>query len=158
MYIPSRTSPKNMHRPFILFSLIRCCHPIPSLVVSLTCTLLAHSLGHTLSHALLVGLAVLSGQLAVGWSNDSLDVERDVASGRRDKPAAMGHISISVLRNATFAAILACFPLSLFAASVDIAQCMQPRSWIGASSHYFAVGCALAYNLGLRDMFMITLL
>src|SRR5271169_840243 len=75
-------------------------HPIPSLAVAVMATLLtaeAAPPGFGAGRVVLVALAVLAGQLSVGWSNDARDAERDTASGRTDKPAAVGLISARAL-------------------------------------------------------------
>jgi 4-hydroxybenzoate polyprenyltransferase len=41
----------------------------------------------------LLVLAVLAGQLSIGWSNDALDAQRDAVTGRTDKPAAVGRVT-----------------------------------------------------------------
>lgn len=56
-------------------------------------TLLAIGVGHSAAGAALVGLTILATQLAVGWTNDWLDSERDIAVGRTDKPLATGAVS-----------------------------------------------------------------
>jgi len=40
-----------------------------------------------------VTIAVLLGQLSIGWQNDWTDAERDRAAGRADKPISAGEIS-----------------------------------------------------------------
>ena len=54
---------------------------------------------------LLTGLAVLAGQLSIGWSNDLLDRSRDVAAGRSDKPLATGAADPRTVRRATWLAV-----------------------------------------------------
>ena len=63
---------------------------------------------------MLVALAVLAGQLSVGWSNDYLDRERDRAAGRTDKPVAAGELSPTLVRDgARWSRSALCVPLSL---------------------------------------------
>lgn len=86
-----------------------------------------------------VALAVLSGQLTVGWSNDYLDRDRDRQARRRDKPIVAGEISGGVvLRSATIALIF-CVPLS-FASGLA-----------AGAIHLSAVAAAMAYNVGLKS-------
>jgi len=86
-----------------------------------------------------LALAVLSGQLAVGWSNDYLDRDRDRRANRIGKPIVAGEVSaVVVLRSATIALIL-CVPLS-FASGVA-----------AGAIHLSAVAAAMAYNLGLKS-------
>src|SRR3954464_10480587 len=61
----------------------------------------------------LVALAVLLGQLSIGWCNDAVDAPRDVAAGRRDKPAATRLVPPRVLALAAGAALVACAGASL---------------------------------------------
>jgi 4-hydroxybenzoate polyprenyltransferase len=85
-----------------------------------------------------VALAVLAGQLSVGWSNDYLDRDRDRASGRLDKPIVAGTVAASTVRVAAGVALLTCIPLSLLS------------GWRAALVHLTAVGLAWAYNLVLK--------
>ena len=43
--------------------------------------------GRSPGGALLAGVAVLTGQLSIGWSNDLIDRARDERAGRHDKPS-----------------------------------------------------------------------
>ena len=86
-----------------------------------------------------LALAVLSGQLAGGWSNDYLDRDRDRQAKRNDKPIVAGEISAgAVLRSATIALIF-CVPLS-FASGLA-----------AGAVHLSAVAAAMAYNVGLKS-------
>jgi 4-hydroxybenzoate polyprenyltransferase len=76
-----------------LWGLLRASHPEPGAAVTVAATLLAIGVGHDAAGAALVGLTVLASQLAVGWTNDWLDAERDKAVGRSDKPLATGAVS-----------------------------------------------------------------
>jgi len=75
------------------WALLRASHPEPGAAVTAAATLLAIGAGHSAAGAALVGLAVLASQLAVGWTNDWLDAERDRAVGRTDKPLATRAVS-----------------------------------------------------------------
>ncbi|MGN9910750.1 UbiA family prenyltransferase [Phytohabitans sp. LJ34] len=79
-----------MRKPW---ALLRASHPEPGAAVTVAATLLAIGAGHSAAGAALVGLTVLATQLAVGWTNDWLDAERDRAVGRTDKPLAAGAVS-----------------------------------------------------------------
>src|ERR1700678_1808507 len=75
-------------------ALIIASHPIPSLAVTAMATLLtaeAAPPGFRAWRVVLVALAVLAGQLSVGWSNDAVDADRD--AGRADKATAVGLVS-----------------------------------------------------------------
>ena len=73
--------------------LVRAAHPGPALTVVVLSLLLAVAADLSPGRVLLVGLAVLAGQLSVGWSNDLIDQERDRAVGRTDKPLAAGEVT-----------------------------------------------------------------
>jgi 4-hydroxybenzoate polyprenyltransferase len=116
-------------------ALYRACHPEPSLAVSLVAVGMAQAAG---ADPYLVGLAVLSGQLTTGWTNDWLDRDRDVATGRTDKPVVRGEPPAAVVGQAAALAGLACVPLSL---ALGLAAGVV---------HLVAVASAFAYNAWLK--------
>jgi protoheme IX farnesyltransferase len=120
-------------------ALLRSCHPEPTAAVTLMVTALAVTTGHTAGRVVLIGLAVLTGQLSIGWLNDLLDAERDRAVGRADKPVVAGAVSARTVGIATAVAAAACVPLSL-ACGV----------WAGVL-HLVAVAAGWAYDLGLKS-------
>jgi 4-hydroxybenzoate polyprenyltransferase len=85
-----------------------------------------------------LGVAVLSGQLSVGWLNDYVDRHRDRATSRTDKPLAVGAVSSARVRWATVTAAAVCAPASL---ALGLAA---------GTVHLVAVGAAWAYNLGVK--------
>jgi len=105
--------------------------------VSGAATLLAGVAGRGIG-TLWVALAVLAGQLSVGWSNDWLDAERDAVAQRREKPVVAGVVSASVVRSCALVALVACVPLSFLS------------GWRAALVHLGAVVLAWAYNLKLK--------
>ncbi|MCU1595873.1 MAG: 4-hydroxybenzoate polyprenyltransferase-like prenyltransferase [Frankiales bacterium] len=117
-----------------LSRLVRACHPEPTVAVSGLVAALAGSVG---ASAWRVGLAFLSGQLSVGWSNDWFDAERDRAVGRADKPVVQG-LPRSTVRSAALLAAAACVPLSLLMGT-----------WAGLV-HLLAVASAWSYNSRLK--------
>lgn len=121
-----------------LAALLRSCHPLPSAGVTAAAVLLAVAVGHTPARAALVGLAVLSGQLSIGWANDWIDRARDASAARSDKPVALGQVSAAAVRTAALVALAACVPLSL---AVGLAPGLI---------HLVAVGFGWAYDLGLK--------
>lgn len=121
-----------------LVELIRSCHPQPALAVSAMAALLALSVGRGPQGTVAVFLAVLAGQLSVGWSNDYLDAARDAATGRPDKPVAAGRVTRRTVLVAAVAALLATVPLSLLSGVV------------AGSLHIAAVLSAWSYNLWLK--------
>jgi 4-hydroxybenzoate polyprenyltransferase len=87
----------------------------------------------------LLGLAVLTGQLTIGWTNDLLDAARDHAVGRTDKPLATGELSPSTVRAATVVASAACIAASLLCGVAA-----------GVVHVLLTVGGGWAYNAGLK--------
>ncbi|MDH2429790.1 UbiA family prenyltransferase [Sphaerisporangium sp. TRM90804] len=119
--------------------LLRASHPGPTAVVTAAGVALAVSAGRGAGGALLVGAAVLSGQLSIGWSNDWIDRVRDRAIGRADKPLAGAAVAPRTVAVAAFAALAACVPLSL-------------ASGVAAGAvHLAAVACGWLYNLWLKS-------
>ena len=96
-------------RPRTLVSLLRSTHPGPSFAVTLVVVILGIGLGLDLLRLVLLGFAILFGQFSVGLGNDWLDAERDMQSGREDKPIALGLIS----RRLAFSAAVATGVLGL---------------------------------------------
>jgi len=119
-------------------ALIRAAHLQPVVAVTAVSVALAVSVGRELSGALVVGVAVLAGQLSVGWSNDYFDRDRDRSANRRDKPIVTGAISAHAVGAAALIALIACVPLSLLS------------GWRAAAVHLVAVGAAWAYNAALK--------
>jgi protoheme IX farnesyltransferase len=101
-------------------------------------TALAATAGHDAGGVVLIGLAVLTGQLSIGWLNDVVDAERDRAVGRPDKPIAAGTVSARTVGVATGVAAAACVPLSL---ACGVAA---------GTAHLVAVFAGWAYDLGLK--------
>ncbi|WP_418607252.1 hypothetical protein [Georgenia sp. SUBG003] len=66
--MPSRT-----RVPALAGALARACHPAPTVAVTVLAGLAAVVAGHTAGGVALVALAVLAGQLTIGWSNDLVD-------------------------------------------------------------------------------------
>jgi 4-hydroxybenzoate polyprenyltransferase len=95
-------------------------------------------LGRTAAGVLAVGVAILAGQLSIGWLNDFVDAERDRSVERADKPVAAGRVSRRAVGVAAGAAAAVCVPLSLL-------------SGVPATvAHLVAVASAWSYNLGLK--------
>lgn len=66
--------------------LLLACHPVPTAGVAAISTLLATGVGLPAARVVVLGLAVLTGQLSIGWSNDRIDARRDAMTARADKP------------------------------------------------------------------------
>ncbi|MFF3609856.1 UbiA family prenyltransferase [Streptomyces sp. NPDC002463] len=122
----------------LLAGLARACHPGPTAAVTLLMTALAVSAGHSVRGSVLVGVAVLAGQLSVGWCNDAVDARRDWAADRHGKPVVSGAVTAGAVRAAAVMALVACVPLSL------------SGGLFAGSVHLVGVGGAWAYNLGLK--------
>jgi 4-hydroxybenzoate polyprenyltransferase len=118
--------------------LIRSCHPIPSLAVTVISAGLAGLAGLDAGPALLMVLAVLTGQLSIGWSNDRLDAARDRAVNRVDKPLAAGAVAPGLVTAAIAVAV---------AATVVFSLLLGYRAGLVALG---TVACGWAYNLGLK--------
>lgn len=110
-------------------------HPEPVVTVTALATLLAVAAGRGWG-SVWVALAVLAGQLFVGWSNDYLD--RPLDAGREDKPVAKGDVAPRTVAAGALVALVAAVPLSL-------------ASGVAAAAvHFIGIGSASAYNLGLK--------
>ncbi|WP_040918855.1 UbiA family prenyltransferase [Saccharomonospora glauca] len=120
-------------------ALVRASHPEPAVVVTVVAAVLAASVGRDGAGVLAVAVAVLAGQLSVGWLNDFLDAERDRLAGRRDKPVVTHAVSRRALAPATVVAAVVCVPASL-------------ASGLAAGMvHLLAVASAWSYNLGVKS-------
>jgi protoheme IX farnesyltransferase len=113
--------------------LLRACHFQPTLAVTVIATTLALSVGRG-AGSVWIALAVLSGQLSVGWSNDYLDRDRDRLAGRPDKPIVAGQVSAQTVGVGAVMAAVLCVPLSIMS------------GWRAGSVHLAAVAIAWAYN------------
>ncbi|WP_432753884.1 UbiA family prenyltransferase [Streptomyces sp. JL2001] len=122
----------------LLLPLLKASHPVPAAAVTGLTALLASALGLGAAAGLEAVAAVAAGQLSVGWCNDRVDLRRDRAAGRRDKPLAMGTLRPGAVGTAAFVALLACVPLSL--------AC----GLLAGSVHLGCVAAAWAYNLWLK--------
>ena len=117
--------------------LLRATHLAPTLVVTGLGGGLALLFGYG-TRAWLVVVAVLAGQATVGWLNDLVDVDRDQAAGRWDKPLVAGALTAPVVRAAVVVATAVCV-----VASVAIGV-------VAGLVHLAAVGSGWAYDLGLK--------
>ncbi|RHA42619.1 UbiA family prenyltransferase [Cellulomonas rhizosphaerae] len=120
-------------------ALVLASHPGPTAAVSMFAFAYALGAGAGVPLAALVLVAVMAGQLSVGWSNDWIDAGRDLAVGRADKPVVTGAVSPPALRAAALLAAGACIALSL---------ALGPAA---AVVHLVAVASAWAYNARLKS-------
>jgi 4-hydroxybenzoate polyprenyltransferase len=119
-------------------ALLRASHPEPTAMVTVLAVALAVGTGRGGTGVFFAGVAVLAGQLSVGWHNDWLDAARDAAAGRSDKPVAAGAISRRVVGWCALAALIAAVPLSF------------ASGWRAALAHLVAVALAWSYNARLK--------
>lgn len=118
--------------------LLLACHPGPSAAVTAFATALAISAGLGPVRVGLVALAVLSGQLSIGWLNDYIDRDLDTRGGRSDKPLASGQLAAATARAAIVVAALVCLAASL------------ALGLLPGLLHLVAVASAWSYDLALK--------
>lgn len=115
--------------------LLRTSHLGPTLLVTLVAYLLALPMWR-MGSAFLIALAVFTGQLCIGWTNDLVDEENDRSQGRANKPIATGEITVGSVVRATYICLGLCTLLSL----------LGPLGLRGGLVHLLGVGCGVAYN------------
>lgn len=125
-------------QPSVIGALWRSTHPGPSVVVTTVAFVLGLATGLEPWRIVVLGLAILAGQLSVGISNDAIDAPRDIANARRDKPIARGDVSVRV----AWAAASVCLVVGLALSLV--------LGWRMALAHLVALASAWAYNAGLK--------
>ncbi|MFL6163239.1 MAG: UbiA family prenyltransferase [Jatrophihabitantaceae bacterium] len=121
-----------------VLELAKACHPQPTVAVTALTTVLFASAGNTALACLVAALAIGTGQLSIGWSNDLTDRGRDVAAHRSDKPLATGRLTAPDLRIACLAALGLTVPLSL------------ALGWLPGLVHLSAVAAGWLYNYRLK--------
>jgi 4-hydroxybenzoate polyprenyltransferase len=121
-----------------VIALARSSHSGPTLVVTAVSVMLGISVGLEPWRLVLLGLAIFFDQVSVALSNDWIDVDRDRAVGRTDKPVASGEVGVRAVRNAAFVcaalALLFAFPLGL----------------LGLVARLIGLAAGWAYNAGLK--------
>ncbi|WP_410665347.1 UbiA family prenyltransferase [Amycolatopsis sp. lyj-84] len=135
---PGRTATSPRRRGMLL-GLAGACHPVPGLAVTAVAVLLAAGTGLGVGEVVLLGAAVLTGQLSIGWSNDWIDAARDRAVGRTDKPVAAGTVPVVVIAVAASTALAATIVLSAL------------LGLFAAAALLIGVAAGWAYNLGLKS-------
>ncbi|CAN5380317.1 UbiA family prenyltransferase [soil metagenome] len=118
--------------------LVRASHPEPTVAVTALATALAWAADVSPRSILFLAVAVVAGQLSVGWSNDLLDAERDREVRRLDKPVATGALTRSTVRGAIVGALVVAV-----AASLGVG--LRP-----GLLHLGLVAVGWLYNLGLK--------
>ncbi|WP_103508522.1 UbiA family prenyltransferase [Streptomyces sp. SM13] len=136
--IPAESAPAGAVRRGPVVGLVLACHPGPALAVTALGCALALGSGLGGPRSALVTVAVLTGQLSVGWCNDAYDARRDARAGRRGKPAADGTVTPGMVWAAAGGALALCVPLSL-ACGI-----------LAGTVHLAAVAAAWLYNVRLK--------
>jgi 4-hydroxybenzoate polyprenyltransferase len=113
-------------------------HPGPAVAVTIITVGLGFGVGLAPERLVLLGFAMLAGQISMGLSNDWIDADRDRAVGRKDKPISRGWISVGAVRTTAWLAAAASILLSL------------PLGWLATLALVFAIGLGWAYNAGLK--------
>ncbi|QEW04604.1 UbiA family prenyltransferase [Microbacterium lushaniae] len=113
-------------------------HPGPTLVVTALSLALGLTAGLEPWRLVLLVVAVFSGQVSVGLSNDAIDAARDEAVGRRDKPIAAGVVSAGGALGVAVGAVVVALVLS------------APLGVGMLAAHAVALAAAWAYNAGLK--------
>ncbi|MEJ7706505.1 MAG: UbiA family prenyltransferase [Nocardioidaceae bacterium] len=119
--------------------LVLACHPVPTVAVTCLAAVLISAAGDSWRSTLLGAIAVLAGQLSIGWSNDLIDARRDAAAGRSDKPIAAGTLSRHTVVIATGIALVATVVLSLL------------LGWRAGLAQLLVVAAGWAYNGGMKS-------
>jgi 4-hydroxybenzoate polyprenyltransferase len=114
------------------------CHPLPCVAVTAFATAYAAAIEAGPGRLIGIALAIGTGQLVVGWSNDAIDAPRDLAAQRADKPVSAGLVSSRVLAVAALLSAVACAVLSF--------RLGAAFGWL----HLVAVLSAVSYNAGLK--------
>ncbi len=122
----------------VVKALARACHPLPTVVVTLFALALTAAAGGAAYDVVMVTVAVLAGQLSIGWANDALDAEGDAAAQRTDKPVAAGELPRRVVARAALVAAAVTVPASLLLGLVP------------AAAHLTGVAAGLAYDVRLK--------
>lgn len=119
-------------------ALLLASHPVPGFAVTVLGLLLAVGVGLAPGRVAVFTIALLLGQLSIGWSNDRIDAARDTANARTDKPAATGDIALPTLTVAT-----------LVAAALSVAVFFL-LGWRAGLVGLALDGAGWSYNLGLK--------
>lgn len=120
----------------LLIPIIRASH-FPQTVAMVALATVSSAIVGTSGWALvIVALAMLSGQLSIGWSNDYIDAQLDRNIDRRNKPVVAQGLDPAQLRIPIVVALVMVIPLSFIAAG-----------FVGGIAHLTAVASAWVYNL-----------
>jgi 4-hydroxybenzoate polyprenyltransferase len=120
-------------------TLLLAAHPLPSAAVTAFAAATGAAAGLSSARTLLLAVAILVGQLSIGWANDYVDAGRDRAARRPDKPLARGALPDALVGRAAAVALLTDVPLSV---------ALGARA---GAAHLVAVGGAWLYDVGLKS-------
>lgn len=81
-------------------NVLRAAHPVTAVTVTAIAGVLGWSVGLPIGALVLLIVAIGAGQLSVGWMNDWLDARDDITAERRDKPIAVGEVSVATVQQA----------------------------------------------------------
>jgi 4-hydroxybenzoate polyprenyltransferase len=122
----------------VLDALYRSAHPLPSAIVTTCAVVLTAAAGNSVAACAIAGVAVLSGQVSVGWSNDRIDVHRDRRVEHEGKPLAAGTVPLWIVDAALAVALVLTCVFSLL------------LGWRAGGLHLAAVAVAWLYNVRLK--------
>lgn len=114
-------------------------HPGPSLVVTALSLALGLAAGLEPWRLVVLVVAVFAGQVSVGLSNDAIDLFRDAAVGRSDKPLVHGETRVRTAWIAAFASLAVAIVFSAV------------LGWGMLLAHVVALVSAWSYNAGLKS-------
>jgi 4-hydroxybenzoate polyprenyltransferase len=119
---------------------MRAAHFGPTVLVTSIAFFIAYS-QFSLVGAAQVAIAIFTGQLVVGWSNDVIDFQLDRAANRVKKPLVSGEITIDLLKKL--------IPIALLSATVI--SFIGPLGLLGTLVHLLGLLSATLYNLKLKS-------
>jgi 4-hydroxybenzoate polyprenyltransferase len=119
---------------------MRAAHFGPTVLVTSIVFFIAYS-QFSLVGAAQVAIAIFTGQLVVGWSNDVIDFQLDRAANRVKKPLVSGEITIDLLKKLIPVALLSATAISF----------IGPLGLLGTLVHLLGLLSATLYNLKLKS-------
>ena len=119
-------------------TIVRSSHPVPTFAVTTLSLLLAIAFGVPLDHTILIVIAVFFNQIAIGLSNDVIDVARDRRAGRTDKPLVTGAMSLSTA-----------WVVVVGSSILSLALSVLVNPWVAVWQAVFLFS-GFAYNAGLK--------
>ena len=122
----------------MVVTIVRASHPVPTFAVTTLSLLLAVAFGVPIDHTVAIVVAVFFNQIAIGLSNDVIDVARDRRAGRTDKPLVTGAMRVSTAWVVVVGSSIASLALSVLV-----------NPWVGVWQAVFLLS-GFAYNAGLR--------